>query len=79
MSLYYMAPHINAERLAYELGYSYADLYYYFDTYEKDERSYPFYPRNVSPNPDEKEMDNDIFALLCDWHLELEDVIYIDF
>ena len=79
MSLYYMAPHIKAERLAYELGYSYMDIFYYFDDYNKDGRSYPFYPKNVSANPDEKGIDNDIYALLCDWHLEYEDIIFIDF
>lgn len=83
MSLYYMAPHISANRLAYELGYSYMDIFYYFDSYDKKGKSYPFYPKNIDIKynnmPTSPAIEKDIYNLLCDWHLEYEDVIFIDF
>ena len=82
MSLFYEAYHIPAEKLANEIGCGYWDLVIYFTNNYVDDitgRSYPFYLKNVSPNSDEKGIDNDIFAFLYDWNLEYEDVIYIDF
>jgi hypothetical protein len=74
-----MAPHIDANRLLYELGCTYGDLFFYFDSYNKEGRSYPFYPKNIAADSNYKDLGNDIYELLCDWHLECEDVIYIDF